>query len=115
MPGEIEARDSSAFVSHEQDEFGSVVSNPARGTDRSDEDVAVVRVRKGQRKAGHRQPRPRSGHLAPAATIDLKGGAYPAAREKFARSLEIGGRGVMQAIGDPAGEAATFLQLRLLA
>ncbi|HKI20376.1 MAG TPA: tetratricopeptide repeat protein [Isosphaeraceae bacterium] len=40
------------------------------------------------------------------ATIDLNEGAYPAAREKFARSLEIN-----QAIGDRAGAAATWHQL----
>ena len=40
------------------------------------------------------------------ATIDLNEGDYPAAREKFARSLEIN-----QAIGDRAGEAATWHQL----
>ena len=40
------------------------------------------------------------------ASIDVNEGAYPAAREKFARSLEI-----RQAIGDRAGEAATLHQL----
>ena len=44
------------------------------------------------------------------ATIDVNEGAYPAAREKLARSLEI-----KQAIGDRAGEAATFFQLGFLA
>jgi len=40
------------------------------------------------------------------ASIDVKEGAYPAAQEKLARSLEI-----RQAIGDRAGEAATWHQL----
>jgi hypothetical protein len=44
------------------------------------------------------------------ASIDLKVGDYPAAREKFTRALEI-----KQAIGDRAGEAATFFQLGALA
>ena len=40
------------------------------------------------------------------ASIDLEEGAYPAAREKFVRSL-----GITQAIGDRAGEAATWQNL----
>ncbi len=44
------------------------------------------------------------------ATIDVNEGAYPAAREKFARSLEIN-----QAIGGRAGEAAAFFHLGYLA
>jgi tetratricopeptide (TPR) repeat protein len=44
------------------------------------------------------------------ATIDLNEGDYPAAREKFARALEIN-----RAIGDRAGEAAAFFQLGALA
>ena len=40
----------------------------------------------------------------------LQEGAYPAAREKFARSL-----GIRQAIGDRAGEAAVFFQFGALA
>jgi tetratricopeptide (TPR) repeat protein len=44
------------------------------------------------------------------ATIDLNEGDYPAARQKFTRWLEI-----TQAIGDRAGEAATFFQLGFLA
>ena len=40
------------------------------------------------------------------ATIDLNEGAYPAARLKFDKALEI-----KQAIGDRAGEAATWHQL----
>jgi tetratricopeptide (TPR) repeat protein len=40
------------------------------------------------------------------ATLDVNEGAYPAAREKFQRSLEI-----EQAIGNKAGEAATWHQL----
>uniref|UniRef100_UPI001C6EF935 CHAT domain-containing protein n=1 Tax=Paludisphaera rhizosphaerae TaxID=2711216 RepID=UPI001C6EF935 len=43
------------------------------------------------------------------ATIDLNEGSYAAAREKFARSLEI-----RQAVGDRAGEAAVWYDLASL-
>ena len=67
-------------------------------------------ARRAKRRAGHasdhRRPRGGGGHLAQLATIDLNEGNYAAAREKFGKSLAI-----KQAIGDRAGEAATWHQL----